>query len=377
LAYAPDGLGVVAATTSGNVLLWDLASGREQWSTSVPVEAPQVFVSLDNQQVVVQGQLAAWWLSRESGSVQSLRQLDGLRYWGLYVSPDGASLVTIGTSGEVDLWVGGGPPHRVGTLIECGQPRQRRIAFSRGGRLFCTGGDAGMARVYRVPTGEEVLAIPDRVFFGVFSPDDTRLVAVRPDRQVQVWDLKGRAKAMTLRGHLAMAECAAFTPDGRRIATADWDGVVKIWSGSPGRSAWELGAVPKAFKLSPDGRIVSGAPGYGDLRMWNSDSGRLVGMLQGRCEKTYWSDFSPDGRWLATTTLDPLVRLWDVASGGLVGVFQGHTNVVRTLRFSPDGRSLATADNAGVIRLWDVEAKSPRLSIATEGNLGDCVESVG
>ena len=365
VAYAPDGENLAVATTSGAILVWDLPSGRQSWSTSVPVNSPKVFFRADGRQVIVQGQLAAWWLNRNSGAIQSTRQLDALQYWGLYVSPDGASQVTIGTAGEVELWPAGGASRRLGASVTTYAELQRPTVFSRDSRLFCTGGDAGKARVFRVPTGEEVLTIPDRVFSGVFSPDGTRLVALMADRRVHVWDLERRAKAMTLPGHLMIVECATFAPDGRRIATADRDGLVKMWSGSPGRSAWELGEWPQTFKTSPDGRTIAASGAYQHLKIRDSDSGRLVQTLRARYDKPYASDFSPNGRWLVTVAFDPMARLWDVASGRLIGVFQGHTNALRAVRFSSDGRFLATADTAGMVKLWDVASRAQRLSLAT------------
>lgn len=365
LAYAPDGGSLAVAMRSGSILVWDLLSGRQLWSTSLPVNSPQVFYSVDGKQVIVQGPLAVWWLRRESGVVRSARQLDALHYWGLFGSPDGASQVSIGTAGEVELWPSGGGPRHLGAILTAHPEFQRLAVFSHDGKFFCTGGDAGTARVFRVPSGEEVLTIPDRVFSGVFSPDGTRLVTLMADRRVQVWDLERKAKAMTLRGHLMIVDSVAFTPDGRRVATADRDGVVKIWSGSPGRSSIWLGGWPHTLKSSPDGRIIAASAAYHQLKIWNSDGGGLVRTLRARYDKPYASDFSPDGQWLVTVSLDPLARLWNVASGNLTGAFKGHTNALRTVRFSPDGRFLATADTGGTVKLWDVASRTERLSRAT------------
>ena len=374
IAYAPGGESLAVAMTFGAILLWDLPSGRLSWSASVPVNSSQVFFSADGKQVIVQGQSAAWWLSRDSGSIRDSLQLDALQYWGLYVAPDGASQLRIGTTGGVELWPAAGVPRRLGAIVAAQPGFQRHVIFSRDGRLFCTGGDAGTARVFRVLTGEEVLTIPDRVFSGVFSPDGTRLVALMADRRVQVWDLERRAKAMTLRGHLMIVECAAVTQDGRRIATADHDGVVKIWSGSPGRSSLLLGEWPHTLQSSPDGRTIAASAAYHHLKIWNSDSGRLVRTLRARYDKPYASDLSPNGRWLVTVAFDPLARLWDVASGNLIGVFQGHTNALRAVRFSPDGRSLATADTAGTVQLWDVASRAQRLALTNAGAYIYCIE---
>ncbi len=365
MAYAPDGTALAAATASGTVTVWEVGAGRERWTTSFPVRSPEVRFTTNGNRLVVKGHLGAWWLSPTTGSVLKSEQLDSLRYWEMFVSPDGDSVVTFGTEGEVELRVAGGAPRRLGTSSGDQVSSSRRVFFSRDGRLFCTGGDRGTARVFRMPSGEEMLSLPERVHFANFSPGGRRLVVLTADRRVQVWDLERRAKAMTLRGHLMLVECAEFAPDGGRIATADQNGVVKIWPGSPGRAAWANGPWPHCFRTSPDGRFVVGNCVVGRMKIWDPDSGRLVRTLRARFDKPVQSDLSPDGKSIVTAALDPIARVWDLASGSLAGTYQGHTNGLCCVRFSHDGRFLATSDTVGIVKLWDVASRSQRLSLET------------
>ena len=77
----------------------------------------------------------------------------------------------------------------------------------------------------------------------------------------------------TLIGHSADVTCAAFSPDGRRLATASFDRTIKLWDTATGRDVFTLrghtaGVVALAF--SPDGnRIASGGIDH-TARIWDA-----------------------------------------------------------------------------------------------------------
>lgn len=147
-----------------------------------------------------------------------------------------------------------------------------------------------------------------------FSPDGRRLATANTNHTAGLWDVESGRPIAALRGHVGTVYSVAFSPDGRRLATASWDRTARLWDG------------------------LSGQP---------------LAVLRGHTDQVRHSAFSPDGRRLATAGNDSTVRLWDVESGRQLAALKGHTGRLSYVTFSADGRRLATAsDDDRTARLW-------------------------
>jgi len=190
-----------------------------------------------------------------------------------------------------------------------------------------------------------------------FSPDGRRLASASEDRTVRLWDVASGECIAILRGHEDSVWGSAFSPDGRCLVSASYDRTVRLWDAASGGCM----AVLRGHKnkiwgcaFSPDGRRLASASEDRTVRLWDVASGECTAVLRGH-EKSVWGcAFSPDGRRLASASEDRTVRLWDVASGECTAVLRGHEDWVRNCAFSPNARRLASVSQDGTVRLWDV-----------------------
>jgi WD40 repeat protein len=189
-----------------------------------------------------------------------------------------------------------------------------------------------------------------------FSPDGRRLASAANDATLRLWDTESGQERACLRGHESRVWSLAFSPDGRRLASASGDKTVRLWDPEtgqqvacfPGREArvWSLTFAPKGDRLA-------GACLDGTIRLWDAATGAEVACLHGHADRLTGVAFSPDGLRLASASRDQTVRLWDAVGCLELACLRGHEAPVTSVALSPDCRLLATGSEDMTVRLWD------------------------
>ncbi|MEM1684926.1 MAG: tetratricopeptide repeat protein [Nanopusillaceae archaeon] len=140
--------------------------------------------------------------------------------------------------------------------------------------------------------------------------------------------------------------------------------LIEVWDVAGGERRLSLPGVQdmiRSVALSSDGRYVV-AGGYdASVTLWDLQQQSCVLTLTGHRDWVTRVAISLDGRFAFSASRDRTARLWDLKSGECLQVFAGHQGALMGLALAPDLRWLITAAQDRSVRCWllDWELTTP------------------
>jgi WD40 repeat protein len=261
------------------------------------------------------------------------------------------------------------------------------VALSPDGRTALTGSFDQTARLWDTATGKlrRELHHPYPVWTVAFSPDGKRILTGSgpPDRfegEARMWDARTGQLLHRLR-HPMPVDRVAFSPDGGRFLTvgpivvglgktSDGNLIAQLPHPVPDRPLEHVDPKMTAA-FSPDGKLIATGGQDGTVRLWDAVTGESRGKPFRASSPVLALAFSPNSQTFVTGTFDGRAQLWDVATGKPHGPVLQHRGPVKAVAFSHDGSMVATGGTvmqvAKAIGLHRVDGGEARLWAAATG----------
>ena len=291
---------------------------------------------------------------------------------GLAWSPDG-TLFAVSGHHEVLLRSGDGKELIARLVGE--SPRIESLAFSQDGSLLAVAGGApseyGEVQIWDVKKRELARSIKttsDSVFGVSFSPDGSRVAVGCSDKTVRVFTVSDGREMMKCDNHIDWVFATAFNNDGTRLVSASRDRAVKLIDVATGRLIDDVNR-PREGMLSlarhPKDELLVCGDEKGAVRVHKmiGRAGRLkegddkeesfVRDLERLSGPVHALAFSPTGETLAAGSASGEVKIYRAGDGNRVATAKANSGPVFALAFQPDGKVLAIGGFDGKVRLVD------------------------
>ncbi len=276
----------------------------------------------------------------------------------LAFSSDGRYLAAGSFDGKVRVWdLSSGPFARVvgahGNTVEA-------LRFSLDGRSLISAGRDGVIRSWDVARGQELAKLEHpnqltRDFLSLdLNPTGAYLVSGGLDGQLRFWNVSSGERMASLVGHFGWAH-GAFSPMGDRVASWGYDGTVRMWGVSTGAEIWRAKLTPEptirspresvsTAAFTPDGRYLATVGiSRTTITYLDASSGQVAREIN--VSSSVWQlGFTGDGRHLVTR--GARVALHDAASGAVLQL----VDVIEPSAFAlADNGSVAIGDGRGSV----------------------------
>ncbi|HVQ14999.1 MAG TPA: toll/interleukin-1 receptor domain-containing protein, partial [Vicinamibacterales bacterium] len=278
-----------------------------------------------------------------------------------WLSPDGRLALTETADDALELWAP--TSGRIAHLAREGAP-----TFSSDSRLLMTvNWDDRATRIRDASTGKVIYRVPGSGVGAAFSPNGRFLATTADDGNVRIWEARAGKPIDVIAGNPQQFTSVRYSKSGDSIVTSSTYGGLLIWNVKTHEPRTELSG--EHLVDSADGFIATSQADLKDatIRVIEVDTGKIVARLK-LDGPASGSRFSPDGRYLVTLADKSFpMQVLDVASETVIRTIKENVG----MRMFSDQGVLAVVTDDRDVELWN-----PRTDRAVHIRHEDQIEDI-
>jgi WD40 repeat protein/transcriptional regulator with XRE-family HTH domain len=276
----------------------------------------------------------------------------------------------------------------------------RSVDISPDGKSLAAASYEDEVTVWETVSGQKLFSLTGSI--ARYNPDGTRLAIGGEDGFVTIWDIATQKELLTMKGYNENEGMRVipykrivdvnFSPDGKLLASANWDGSYKVWDTEAGVEMFSsqssasftygylLGFEKNRLTFSADGKLLIGLDNMDEgskLSFWSVE--RDWELLNQQTSSDLMI-FSRDGKWLVsregTWYFNDMggIALWDISNINLENLdlstseafvlSSARESAITKFAFNPDASMLASIGSDGMVKVWKLTSKGAELRMA-------------
>ncbi len=375
LAVSPDNQVLTAAWDNGVARSWNLIDGQPACETlRVDRYTNRIIFRPQTRQLALLARphiVSLWQLpvGNQASHPVAMRSMESIEY-----SRDG-KLAIASSRGRYAQLMNGMSGEAIGALIRH-QDVIKSVCLDPSGRLALTASFDGTAMLWNTSDGSKADVQLDerqadgskvvpvgRLNHAAFSPDGKIIATAHANGMVKLWDAHNGAHLRTMHTKTGGALRLCFDPSSRLLFVGynRPDASVRMWEVESGCLLWtgKHRSAIRTLAISPDGRYAVSGGNDATAKLWDVTSGQPLGPELPSRGEVFVARFHPSSNLVATGGYDATIRLWQVPSGQMVGEPMLHQALVTDLTFDASGSRLLSGSVDATARLWDVATCLP------------------